>query len=93
MATELVKDYWLNYQPSTQTVRVWVQTAESGWQMVNDLPAEKAVFVSDMLRNEQPVFWVTGNVALHTRKSHPAKPNKSRIVYGCMTTVAPTRVA
>ena len=73
MASELVRDYWLNYQPGTQSVRVWVQTAESGWQMVNDLPAEKAVFVSDMLRNEQPVFWITGNVALHTKEEPPGE--------------------
>ena len=73
MADELVNDYWLNYQPSTQTVRVWVKTSPSGWQLVNDLPAEKAVFLSDMLRNEKPVFWVTGNVGLHTLEEPPGE--------------------
>lgn len=26
-----------------------------------------AVFVSDILRNEKPIFWVTGNLALYTK--------------------------
>lgn len=73
MADEMVTDYWLNYQPSTQTVRVWVQTTASGWQLVSDLPAEKAVFLSDMLRNEKPVFWVTGNTSLHTKEEPPGE--------------------
>lgn len=25
------------------------------------------VFVSNILRNEKPIFWVTGNLALHTK--------------------------
>jgi len=64
---ELVEEYWLNYRPGTQTVRIWVRTGPSGWQLVNELPTEKAVFLSDMLRSERPVYWITGNVSLHTR--------------------------
>ncbi|MDJ0757416.1 MAG: hypothetical protein QNJ45_28035 [Ardenticatenaceae bacterium] len=67
MADELVRDYWLNYKPATETVRIWISTKKSGWQLVNELPIEKAVFLSDMLRNEKPVFWIPGNVSLHTR--------------------------
>ena len=73
MATELVQDYWLNYKPATQTVRVWIRTGASGWQLVNELPAEKAVCVADMLRNEKPIFWVTGNKALHTKEEPPGE--------------------
>lgn len=73
MATELVTDYWLNYQPAKQTVRVWIKTKASGWKLVNELPSEKAVFVSDMLRNEKPIFWVTGNKALHTKEEPPGE--------------------
>ena len=73
MASELVTDYWLNYQPATQTVRVFVQTAASGWQLVNELSPEKAVFLSDMLRNEKPVFWITGNLGLHTKEEPPGE--------------------
>lgn len=64
---ELVEEYWLNYRPARQTVRIWVRTGPSGWQLVNELPIEKAVFLSDMLRSERPVYWMTGNVSLHTR--------------------------
>lgn len=71
--SELVTDYWLNYQPATQTVRVWIKTDASGWQLVNDLPAEKAIFLSDMLRNEKPIFWVPGNAALHTKEEPPGE--------------------
>ena len=73
MATELVTDYWLNYKPQTQTARIWIKTAASGWQLVNDMPSDKSVFVSDMLRNEKPVFWVTGNQALHTKEEPPGE--------------------
>jgi hypothetical protein len=66
MANELVQDYWLNYRPATETVRIWIRTAESNWQLVNELSVEKGVFLSDMLRNEKPVYWITGNVSLHT---------------------------
>ncbi len=66
--SELVQKYWLNYRPATQTVRVWIKTAESSWQLVNELPAEKAIFLSDMLRNEKPVYWIKGNVSLHTKE-------------------------
>ncbi len=68
MASELVTDYWLNYKPATKTVRIWIKTNPSGWQLVNELPTEKAVFISDMLRNEKPIYWITGNIALHTRE-------------------------
>ena len=64
---ELVLNYWLNYKPTTETVRIWIRTAQSGWQLVNELPVEKAVFLSDMLRNEKPVYWISGNVSLHTK--------------------------
>jgi len=37
------------------------------------LPAEKAVCVADMLRNEKPIFWVTGNKALHTKEEPPGE--------------------
>ncbi len=73
MADQMVTEYWLNYKPATQTVRVWIRTSASGWQLVNELPTEKAVFISDMLRNEKPVFWVTGNAALHTREEPPGE--------------------
>ncbi len=73
MATELVTDYWLNYQPAAQTVRVWIKTAASGWQLVNEMPSEKAVFVSDMLRNEKPIYWETGNTSLHTKEEPPGE--------------------
>ncbi|GJL56592.1 MAG: hypothetical protein NPIRA02_37240 [Nitrospirales bacterium] len=73
MATELVQDYWLNYKPATQTVRIHVRTEPSGWQLVNELPVEKAVAVSDMLRNEKPIYWVTGNSALHTKEEPPGE--------------------
>lgn len=73
MADETVLEYWLNYRPGTQMVHIWIRTAPSGWQLVNELPPEKAVFVSDMLRNEKPIFWITGNVALHTREEPPGE--------------------
>ncbi len=73
MADELVVEYWLNYQPGTETVRIWVRTLESGWQLIYELAPERAVFVSDMLRNEKPIFWVTGNVSLHTREEPPGE--------------------
>ena len=67
MADELVREYWLNYRPASETVRIWIRTDSSGWQLVNELPVEKAVFLSDMLRSETPVYWITGNVSLHTQ--------------------------
>lgn len=73
MATEIVTDYWLNYKPATETVKIWVKTGPSGWNLVNELSTEKAVFVSDMLRNEKPVFWITGNTALHTKEEPPGE--------------------
>ncbi len=71
--SQMVTDYWLNYQPATQTVRIWIKTNESGWQLVNDLAMEKAVFLSDMLRNEKPIYWVAGNAALHTKEEPPGE--------------------
>ena len=73
MADQIVTDYWLNYKPATQTVRIWIKTSASGWQLVNELPTEKAVFISDMLRNEKPVYWGTGNTTLHTREEPPGE--------------------
>ena len=73
MATEQVSDYWLNYKPNTQTVRVWIKTTASGWQLINEVSPEKAVFLSDMLRNEKPIFWITGNQALHTKEEPPGE--------------------
>ena len=64
---ELVLEYWLNYKPATETARIWIRTAASSWQLVNELPVENAVFLSDMLRSEKPVYWIAGNVSLHTK--------------------------
>ena len=73
MPSELVLKYWLIYKPYTQTARILVRTAESGWQVVDELPPEKAVYVADMLRNEKPVYWVTGNLGLHTKEEPPGE--------------------
>ena len=72
MADELVTDYWLNYKIKTDTVRIWIKTAASGWQLVDELSTEKAVFLSDMLRNEKPIFYIKG-VSLHTREEPPGE--------------------
>ena len=72
MADELVNDYWLNYKIETDTVRTWIRTSASGWQLVDELPAEKAIFLSDMLRNEKPVFYIRGK-SLHTREEPPGE--------------------
>jgi hypothetical protein len=68
---ELVLDYWLTYKIATQTVLISVRTA-SGWNLVDELAAEKAVFLTDMLRNEKPVFFVPGT-NLHTHAEAPGE--------------------
>ena len=68
---ELVLDYWLTYKITTQTVAISVNTA-SGWYLVDELPVEKAAFLSDMLRNEEPVFIVPGST-LHTHAEPPGE--------------------
>ena len=72
MADELVTDYWLNYKIKTNTVRVWIKTGASGWKLVNELPTEKSVFLSDMLRNEKPLFYIR-DVSLHTKEEPPGE--------------------
>lgn len=72
MADELVTDYWLNYKIKTDTVRIWIKTTASGWKLVDELPLEKAVFLSDMLRNEKPLFYIK-DVSLHTKEEPPGE--------------------
>jgi len=68
MAAEEVIKYQLQYIPEKQTVKIFVQTKESGWHKkpVNELPVEKAAFVVDMLRNEKPIHYYADNSALQT---------------------------
>jgi len=56
MADELVTHYWLNYDIPSNRVRVSVLTQEGGWRLATELPPEQAVFLSDMLRNEKPIY-------------------------------------
>ncbi len=69
---KLVTHYWLNYDIIKTTVRISVKTDDSGWQGPIELPPEKALFVSDMLRNEKPIYLTMdedGNpISLHTRE-------------------------
>jgi hypothetical protein len=56
----LIQEYWLGYDLTVQNVNVWLRTNETGWSNSFNLPPEKAVFVSDLLRNEKPVY-LNGN--------------------------------
>ncbi|MDJ0590634.1 MAG: hypothetical protein QNJ72_11650 [Pleurocapsa sp. MO_226.B13] len=71
--SELVTDYWLNYGADSQNVRIFIRTSASGWVLVNELPIEKAVFLSDMLRNEKPIFWISSSKRLHTKEEPPGE--------------------
>ena len=72
MADELVTDYWLNYLIGSNQVNIWIRTAASGWKLVNKLPPEQAVFLSDMLRNEKPLYYIPGT-SLHTKEEPPCE--------------------
>lgn len=72
MADQIVRDYWLNYQLADKNAEIWVRTSESGWIKIADVPPSEAVFLSDMLRNEKPVYWATSG-ALHTREEPPGE--------------------
>lgn len=72
MADEMVTDYWLNYKINTNSVRVFVKTNESGWKLIKEAPPEQAVFLSDMLRNEKPLFYIR-DVSLHTKQEPPGE--------------------
>ena len=65
MVYEIVERYVLQYVQTRQTVRISVSTA-SGWHLISELPPEKAAFLSDMLRNEKPIYYGTENNSLIT---------------------------
>ena len=53
---ETVERYVLYYAQPKQTVQIFVRTA-SGLNRIDELPPEKAAFLSDMLRNEKPIYY------------------------------------
>jgi hypothetical protein len=70
--SELVSDYWLRYDANTLNTQIYVRSA-GVWHLVNELPIEKAVYLSDMLRNEKPVFYIPGSKILHTKEEPPGE--------------------
>jgi hypothetical protein len=68
----LVTDYWLRYDANSLTTQIYVK-AGGTWHLVNDLPVEKAVYISDMLRNEKPVFYIVDSKILHTKEEPPGE--------------------
>jgi hypothetical protein len=62
---ETVERYVLQYVQTRKTVRISVETV-SGWHLIDELPPEKAAFLSDMLRNEKPIYYAPENNSLKT---------------------------
>ncbi len=58
--SEQILDYWLRYDIPLNKVGVWVRTA-SGWDKAKELSPQDAVFLSDMLRNEKPLYYGKGS--------------------------------
>lgn len=53
---ELVTHYWLNYDVNSTSVRISIKTEERGWTTGVEVSPDKALFLSDMLRNESPIY-------------------------------------
>lgn len=64
---EPVDGYWVNFDIQSKSVRVWVRTNQSGWQMVSELPPEQAVLLTDMLLSGKQVYFLKG-ISLHLRE-------------------------
>ena len=64
----MVENYVLRYDKNGE--RPWVifhYKQDGQWKNVNWFPpAENAVYIADMLRNEKPVYWVPGGGYLTT---------------------------
>ena len=68
---EQILDYWLRYDIPSNEVGFWIRTA-SGWDLAKKLPPQDAVFLSDMLRNEKPLYYGKGQY-INTREEPPGE--------------------
>ncbi|MCR9116213.1 MAG: hypothetical protein NXI22_04590 [bacterium] len=53
---ELVTHYWLNYDVKSNQVRVSIKTEDRGWVLAAEVAPPDALYLSDMLRNEDPIY-------------------------------------
>lgn len=65
---EPVTGFWVNYLIQDNKVRIWVKTSQGGWQVMNELPPEQAVFLSNMLLSGKQLHYIKG-VSLYMQES------------------------